>query len=151
VVDDGLGLRTRDEHARVDGEGEPPEPPLAEDVPERLSPRAPLHQLTEAAKLGLVQLVLACVELGTLDAEHMRKQPFRVDERRGAAGLLERLSRLDERVANRHIAAAASRARRRSSEFRASVKSSSSPSSTPSSLCRVTLTRWSVTRFSGKL
>src|SRR5205823_3278666 len=57
-----------------------------------------------------------------------------------------------ERLTDRHLqTAAASRACRRSSAASASVNSSSSPSRTLSRLCTVSFTRWSVTRFSGKL
>ena len=46
-LDDDLRLRTGNEHAPIDGERQPPEPPLAEHVRQRLTRLAPRHQPLE--------------------------------------------------------------------------------------------------------
>ena len=147
AVDDDLRLGARHQHAPVDLQRQPTEPPLAEHVGERLAGLAagderpiPLH------RADLVDERQA----GTRRPEHVRKQELRVDARRGDAGRLQPRRALAERVAGGHTPAVSS-ARRRSSSASASVNSSSSPPSTLSSACTVTCTRWSVTRFSGKL
>src|SRR6266511_1531163 len=48
ALDDRLGLRPGDEHARIDSKAEPAETPLAQEVGERLAPLAPLDELAEA-------------------------------------------------------------------------------------------------------
>src|SRR5207248_11541317 len=78
------------------------------------------------------------------------EQQLGLEARRVDARLCEHLRAVREGLADAQ-AAAVSSACRRSSAVRASVNSSSSPSRTRSRLCTVTFTRWSVTRFSGKL
>src|SRR5204863_1293303 len=90
---------------------------------------------------------------------HVEQRPGAVVTRPGEQELGFQASRVDARL-REHVgavrerladgqAAAVSSAWRRSSAWSASVKSSSSPSSTRSRLCTVRFTRWSVTRFSG--
>src|SRR5205823_1604346 len=69
------------------------------------------------------------------------------DARRLHAGRREPLLGLGESLPRGHSPSA----RRRSSVASASVKASSSPWRMRSSWCTVSLTRWSVSRFSGKL
>ena len=103
-----------------------PESPFAEDVGERLPPRAPLDQLVQAVR----HFALAFdVELRPGDAEHVRDEQLRVDVRRVDAGRAEALLRESKRFCDRHSPSA----RLRSSAPSASVKSSSSPCKTRSS------------------
>ncbi len=74
-LDHGLGVGAGYQHARVDAQGQPPEPPLAEDVGGRLAPCAPLDERREAC-LGVrvERAVGAGVELGTRDTERRGQQ-----------------------------------------------------------------------------
>src|SRR5512132_339807 len=152
ALDDDLRLRPRDQHARIDGEGEPPEAPLTEDVRQWLTRAPPRNERMEASQLLLLERTPSDIEAGPRRSEHVREQPLRVHARRWAAGLLQVGRSLSKCLGDPHAqTAAASSARRRSSAERASVKSSRSPSSTESRRWSVSVTRWSVTRFSGKL
>ena len=91
------------------------------------------------------------VELRTGDAEDVGHEELGVHARRGHARQVELARGPVHRVERAHAVAAVSSARRRSSAASASVSSSSSPSRIASSRWRVSLMRWSVTRFSGKL
>ena len=109
------------------------------------------------------------VELDPLHPERVREQQLRVEPRRlrsrrarcsaasaaaprrgRAAASAHRSCRVNA-SRRRLTTAAASSARRRSSAWSASVNSWRSPSRIWSSRCTVSLTRWSVSRFSGKL
>src|SRR5262249_40350271 len=118
---------------------QPPEAPLAEDVCKGLARRTPFHERLDRT---FVEIVVQTGELRARHARDVRHDPFRVGARRRYAAPGEDRGRpLDDH----------SSARRRSSACNASVKSSRSPSTIWSSLCSVSLIRWSVTRFSGKL
>ena len=144
ALDDDLRLGPRDQRAPVDGQRQPAEAPLAEDVRDRLAAGAARDELAVAVELAVVERpVEVRVELDALPAERVREQQLRVEPRR-LGGLAEVLRRAPEDVSDRH----ASSARRRSSACSASVKSPSPPGSTFSRFT-VTLTRWSVARLSG--
>src|SRR5919198_2387354 len=85
--------------------------------------------------------------LAARDAEDVRYEELRIDLRRVDPCLRQLL--LGE--AQRFIGGHSPSARRRSSAVSASVNSSSSPWSARSSWWVVSLMRWSVMRFSGKL
>ena len=74
-LDHGLGVGAGYQHARVDAQRQPPEPPLAEDVGGRLAPCAPLDERREA-RLGVrvERAVGAGVELGTGGTERRGQQ-----------------------------------------------------------------------------
>src|SRR5262249_25756784 len=122
---------------------QPPEAPLPQHVRERLPCLPPLEQRLQAVHL----VVEPRREPGPRDAEEMRNEPFRVDPRRLHPCRGEPPLGLRERLPRGHSPSA----RRRSSVTSASVNSSSSPWRIRSSWCTVSLTRWSVTRLSGKL
>ncbi len=151
ALDHDLRLGPRDQDARVDLEREPPEPPLAEHVRQGLSGRTAPGEPRELSALVHRELPFRLErELGAREAENVADEELGVDLRRLATGSLQRLGRLCDRASDPHAEAAAS-AWRCSSARSASVSSPRSPSSTWSSRCSVTLIRWSVTRFSGKL
>ena len=154
ALDDDLRLGPRHEHPRVDLQRQPPEPPLAEHVGERLAYARggrPGHSSSASAASSSSP---AAVRLKATPgrAEHVGEQDLGVDARRVAARRGEPLRDVARRAAAavRHAEAAAS-ACRRSSAWSASVNSPRSPSSAWSSRCAVSLIRWSVTRLSGKL
>ena len=147
ALDEHLGLGPRDQDAGIDGQRQPPEPPLSEHVRERLPRRATRDELAEDALAIGRRLVAVRVQLSPRNPERVREQPLRVDARRRHPGAAELLGPGDQEVADGHT----SRARRWSSEVSASVNSKRSPSRTWSSRCCVSLIRWSVTRFSAKL
>src|SRR5512132_20121 len=152
ALDDDLRLRPRNKDALVDGQSEPPEAPLTEDVRQRLAHAPPRNELTEASELRLLERALGDIEPCPRRPEHVREQPLRVDARRWAAGLLELGRGVSKCFGDCHCqTAAASSARRRSSAESAPVNSSRAPLSTESRRWSVSFTRWSVTRFSGKL
>ena len=71
-LDDNLRLRPRDQRAPVDCEREPPETPLAEDVGDRLVPRAPRDELAVGVELLRAERpVEVGVELDPLSPERM--------------------------------------------------------------------------------
>ena len=139
----GLGFRPRHERAGVRLQRQPPEAPLPEDVGQRLSGLPAPEQRLETVDL----VVEPSHETGARGAEEMRDEPLRVDPRRLDARRGEPLLGLLQRLPRSHSPSA----RCRSSVVSASVKSSSSPWRIRSSWCTVSLTRWSVTRLSGKL
>ena len=156
ALDDDLRLGPRHERARVGSQRQPPEAPLAEDVRERLAPRRAARRAPAPRALGLVERpVVLGVELDPREPERVREQQLGVEPRRLDALVAEVLGgrgggpRRASRTAGQ--TPAASSARRRSSAVSASVNSSRSPSRIRSSWCTVSLIRWSVTRFSGKL
>src|SRR5262249_28488947 len=119
------------------------EAPLAQDVGQRLAGLSPRQQQLQAVDL----VVEVRREAGARGAEEMRNEPLRVDARRVDAGRTQPSLGFGKRFSRRQSPSA----RRRSSVVSASVKSSSSPWRIRSSWCTVNLTRWSVTRLSGKL
>ena len=144
ALDDDLGLGPGDEGARVRLQDEPAKAPFTEHVRERLPLAAPSQQ--DPPRIWHVAVGLY-VHAASGRAEHVREQQLRVDARRVDTGGGELTLRDSERFPHRHSPSA----RRRSSAVSASVNSSSSPCSTRSSWCVVSLIRWSVIRFSGKL
>ena len=158
-LDHELGLRSWDEHARVDREHQTPEPLLAEDVRHRLAPRRRGGEVHERARLVRLELAPGRGDDGgAADPQHVREQELGVEPRRVAAGGGEGHVGRVEGVAHGgaaqqppgHQVAASSRARF-SASCSAAVCSSSAPPSTSSRLWTVSFTRWSVTRRSGKL
>src|SRR2546421_1305561 len=143
ALDHALGLGTRQEGAPVRVRRHPPEPPLAQHVGQRFTLFPPPGQ---AFELVLVD-VAVLVDARPGNAEDVRDEPFGIDTRRVDSRCSEPALDLRERVANRHSPSA----RRRSSEASASVNSSRPPWRMRSSWCTVSLMRWSVSRFSGKL
>src|ERR1044072_8846519 len=134
----------------------------AEYVGARLAPQPPPHHLAicPCRRSGHARLRLRGkpnpVPTGGLGQEQLGVQPRRFDPYRS-----QRIDGAAERVANaprgrrpghaQAAEAAASSRCRFSSAPTAWVNSESSPASTPSRLCEVSLIRWSVTRPWGKL
>ena len=144
ALDEHLGLGTWDERPCVCLECQSAKAPLAEHVRERLAPAAAVEQFLE----HLRNLPIASrVHARPRGAEHVRDEELGVDIGRVDARFRQPLGGETQRCRGGH----SPRARRRSSAPSASVKSSSSPWSARSSWCVVSLMRWSVTRFSGKL
>ena len=150
-LDDDLRLGPRHQRAGVRPQRQPPEAPLAEHIGERLAGASAAEQLAHLRQLLLAERP---VELGVqLDArqpERVREQELGVDARRVDPLVGEEVGRAAEDLPEGHTPAASS-ARRRSSAVSASVNSSRSPSRIRSSWWTVSLIRWSVSRFSGKL
>ena len=143
-LDDDLRLRTRHERARVGLQRQAAEAPLAEHVRERLARLATREQRLD----GAVDLAVEVgVEAAARRAGDVREQKLRVDARRVDPGGCEALLGCPQCVAELQSPSA----RRRSSVVSAAVKSSSSPWRMRSSWWTVSLIRWSVRRFSGKL
>ena len=141
ALDHDLGLGSRDEHAPIDAEREPPEAPLTEHVREGLACLASGDQPLERLLLRPRQLARGLErELRPRQAEHVRDENLGVDAGRVATGRRETFARLVDRPPGLHAEAAAS-AWRCSSARSASVSSPMSPSSTWSSRCSVSLTR----------
>ncbi len=150
TLDDDLGLGARHERARVGLQGEPAEPPFAEDVRERLAAAAPLDERAERVSLRFGQRpVEAGVELKPREAEGARDDQFGVEPRRVDAAALEVSRGGGDQLAEGQ-APPPSSARRLASPASASVNSSRSPARTSASR-PLTPTRWSVTRSCGKL
>ena len=136
ALDDDLRLRSRDQRPRVGGQRQPAEPPLAEDVGDRLPPRAARHELAIPIELACLERpVEVGVQLDPLPPERVSEQQLRVESRR-LRRLAEMLGRAPEHLPHGH----ASSARRLSSAWSASVKASSPPGSTFSRFT-VTFTR----------
>ena len=159
-LDDVLGLRARDEHARVDRQLDRPEALAADEVGDRLALAPARREVHERARLVGVEPALGIGDQrGPVHAEDVREQQLGVEPRRVAARGGERDQGGVERVADarareqppRHQAEAASSRARFSASCSAAVCSSSSPPSTCSRLWTVSLERWSVTRPCGKL
>ncbi len=159
-LDDVLGLRARDEHARVDGQVDGAEALAAEQVGDGLALAAARGQVHERARLvGLEPALGIDDQRGAVDPQHVREQQLGVEPRRLAAGRAQSDDGGVERVADArareqppgHQAEAASSRARFSASCSAAVCSSSSPPSTCSRLWTVSLERWSVTRPCGKL
>src|SRR5919108_3775737 len=144
TLHDDLCLRPRDERARIGPQRQPSKSPGSEDVRERLAVPPSLEQLIEDVRhvsVGLRE------DLGTRHPEDVCNEPLGVDTRRLHARVGEPLFGDLQRFRDGHSPSA----RRRSSAVSAAVNSSSSPCRTRSSWCTVSLMRWSVMRFSGKL
>ena len=161
-LDQELGLRARDQHARVDLELDAAEAAAAEEVGDRLAADRPAaDEVLERAHGRPGDLALGRHdERRAVHAERMAEQQLGVEPRRVRARrrdrtmALSRASRTGTPRATGHQtdwAACASSPRRFSSALSASVNSSSSPSRTSSRLWLVSLMRWSVTRRSPKL
>ena len=157
-LDEDLGVRPGDQHARVHVQLEEAERLAPEDVGHRLAPLAASHERVEARRLaGLQPAGGAGDEAGAVGVKDLGEQYLGVEAggvapRGGQAvgGARQRVA--DGVVSDRHVSAAcASSARRRSSASSAPVSSSSSPPSTFSTLWTVRFTRWSVMRSCGKL
>ena len=175
ALHDRLGAGARDQHARVDRERQPAEPPLPEDVGGRLAQRPPVDERAVRLLLPARKLALRIeVELGARPPERLageklgvepggvdparRKPPGRFSESLAdgdACGVATSpRANLDSFAVGFALGSVShcSSAWRRSSAVSASVTSSSSPSRIRSfSWCTVSLIRWSVRRFSGKL
>ena len=147
-LDDDLRLGPRHERTRIRLERQPAEVPVAEHVGERLAAAAALHQLARrgALRFGHRPVVLR-VELDACQRERAGEQQLRVDACRLDSASGEVVGSALQDFGEGHP----SSARRCWSAVSASVYSSSSPCRTWSSRCVVSLIRWSVTRFSGKL
>ena len=88
----------RDQRTPVDVEREPPEAPLAEDVGDRLVPRAARHRLAVRVELLRAERpVEVGVELDPIASERVREQELGV-EAAGLGGLAEVLRRAPEHV-----------------------------------------------------
>ena len=155
-LDEQLGLRARDEHARVDHQVDVAKALGAEQVGDRLAPHAAApdevlegaHRGPSTGRSGSMNSAARSTPSAWASSS-CASRSGRVGPRCG-----DRDARRIERVADRragrgaHAAACASRRRRFSSASSAAVNSSRSPSSTWSRLCAVSLMRWSVTRRS---
>ena len=158
-LDQGLGLRARDEHARVDPQVEVAKALEPRDVGHRLAAdrAAPHGVLEDAHGRPLHGRATVGEHLEAVDAQRVGEQDLGVQARRVDPRGAERDHRRVERLAHRRAchreaqlgAAACTSSRRRfSSAESPAVSSSSSPSSTASRLWTVSLMRWSVTRRS---
>ncbi len=82
ALDDDLRLGPRHEHTRIDRERQPPEPPLAEHVGERLAAFASGNRRLELDERGVAQLAAAVRPHGTPGgAEHVGEQDLGVHAR----------------------------------------------------------------------
>ena len=102
ALDDRLGLGARNERPPVDGQREPPEAPLAEDVLQRLARRPPCDEGTRPFELVSGQgTVEVHVELDPVDSEDAPQQALGIEPR--AFGPLpgEMLGRATQHVADR--------------------------------------------------
>jgi hypothetical protein len=150
AVDHDLGLGPRYECARVGLQNETAKPPLAEHVRERLATPPSADELAYPAPLGLGQRAIVLrIQVNPFQVERVSEQMLGVEPRSGNAPCREVAGGAPQNLRQGHTAAVSS-ARRRSSAVSASVKSSSAPCITCSS-DTLTFTRWSVTRFCGKL
>ena len=149
-----LCLGSRNQGPPIDGERQPPEPPLPEHVLERLTPGAARHEDPRGVELGRSQRTIERhVQLDPLQADRLGKQTLRVEPRCLRSFRREVLGREPQDVADGNgvearlkpgtnavsHAPAASSESRRSSDWIASVNSSRSPFRIWSSRCAVSL------------
>ena len=159
-----LRLRPGDQRPTVDGQRQPAESPLAEDVLQRLAPRPPRRRAPARRRAPprsaagrapcTARSAAGPSALASSRSASSRgvSDPLRPGARSRAAARRRPCRRATARPdADVAHAPAASSERRRSSAWIASVNSSRSPSRIWSSRCTVSLIRWSVSRFSGKL
>ena len=148
ALDDDLRLGPGNERTVVYLQRQPAEAPFAEHVGERLAAAAAIDENARAAELVLRErAVVLEIEVEPGDAERVGEEMLGVEARRVHALRGEVVGRAGENLPDRHC----SSARRRSSAASASVNWSRSPWRIWSSRCTVSLIRWSVSRFSGKL
>ena len=82
-LDQRLGVGARDQHARVDGELQPPELFLADQVGDRLAGLAPLDERADGGELvGQKRPIELHVELQARQTERVRHQQLGVEARR---------------------------------------------------------------------
>ena len=165
-LDQQLGLRPRDQHARVDAQVDAAEALDAEDVGDRLARGAAARRdpRSGVASAGATRVA------GDGDQRRARRPPSasassssasrrgastpaaaRRDRRRRPARARSRPGGHAHRAPLRPRRPAPRASARFSSACSAAVNSARSPSSTASRLCAVSLMRWSVTRPCGKL
>ena len=154
-LDERLGLRPRDQHARVDVQLEVAEALHAGDVGDglALAPRAGARRPgTRARPAPSTRASRSATQPRAIGPERVREQHLGVQ--RGVSTPAAVSATTAESSASRTGVpvmapqACDSSRRRRSSSVSAAVKGSSSPSRTCSRLCSVSLMRWSVTRRS---
>ena len=145
----GRGTRTRGSTAQR----QPPEPPLAEHVRERLAPRPPRDERPAdgALRSAGASVAVSCRARARDSPSACASSRSASTRGDGTSALARASPRRGERVAQRQRHGHASSARRRSSAASASVNSSSSPSRIASSRCAVSLIRWSVTPVLGEV
>ena len=103
ALDDDLRLRPRDKRARVHFQHQPPKPPFAEDVRERLARAAPPHELAAGGRLLVRErAVVLEIEVESGDAERMGDEMLRVDARAGDILAREEVGRSLDDLADRH-------------------------------------------------
>ena len=87
ALDDHLRLRTGDENSLIDHQGQTPEPPLSEDVRQRLPTLAASDERLELGeRLGGQPPVELRAKCGPRRPEHVRQKKLCVDARRLASG-----------------------------------------------------------------
>ena len=152
ALDDDLGLGPRDQRPAVDVQRQPPEAPLAEHVGERLARAAPLDELAGTRPARLVERPSrSCRARRAETPEHVREQLLGVDLRRGATpaalqgrGRLAEAPRASSHGGGFERAAPVLGLERLGELVELALED-------PVERCTVSLIRWSVTRFSGKL
>ena len=150
ALDDDLRLGPGDEDAPVDLQRQPPEAPLAEDVRDRLAAARGARAARGRRRARSAHELALAIRRRARGGSRPSAWPTSSSASSRAVSIPAARAAArppGQQLADRH----ASSARRRSSAVSASVNSPSSPSRIRSSWCTVSLIRWSVSRFSGKL